>query len=172
MDDTKLNLELMKAMITRWDCHGTFFESGPDAVAFISGAAPADLPDITFMDIHMPLMDGCETTSALLELHPGLTVVGLTADVTPECQAQALGCGMKTLLPKPYREQQLIQACRQHAGPAADQTPSSGFRVQSCSAEIDLSRHLGTPNPIFGTRSRLQGSPGGASTPSWCLASL
>ena len=83
VDDTKVNLELMKIVITRWGCSGVYFESGPDAISFLDNAEESQVPDIVFMDFHMPDMDGCQTAAALLELQPHLAIIGLTADITP-----------------------------------------------------------------------------------------
>jgi CheY-like chemotaxis protein len=120
VDDTKMNLELMKILINRWNCFGMYFESGPDAVAFIQTAPEAQLPDLTFMDFHMPVMDGCQATAALLILKPDMPIIGLTADVTPECHSKAMQSGMQAVLPKPYKEKQLIRAIRQYMRPRTE----------------------------------------------------
>ena len=117
VDDTKMNLELMKILINRWGCSGIYFESGPEAVSFVQQAEASQLPHVTFMDFHMPGMDGCETTRALLELKPDMPIIGLTADVTPECLESALKSGMQEVLPKPYKEKRLIHACRKYMPP-------------------------------------------------------
>ena len=126
VDDTRLNLELMKTMIARWGCHGTYFASGPDALAFVRAAGPRDLPNLTFMDFHMPEMDGCETTARLLQLRPGLPVVGLTADITPQCRERALKSGMLEVLAKPYQEKRLIEACRTYATQPPEEPEAPG----------------------------------------------
>ena len=119
VDDTPMNLTLMKSIISRWGWKGLFFGGGKAALAFVQTAAPAELPNITFMDFHMPDMDGFETTEALLALCPDMPIVGLTADATPGCRERALQCGMRDVLAKPYQERQLLKACKQHASPAA-----------------------------------------------------
>lgn len=40
---------------------------------------PNAKPDIVFMDMEMPFMDGCETTKRALQIEPGLKIITLTS---------------------------------------------------------------------------------------------
>ena len=65
------------------------------------------------MDMHMPGMDGVQTTAAIVEATKGWTqlpiVIGLTADVLEEAEAGFLKAGATTVLTKPFNVEKLRQ---------------------------------------------------------------
>lgn len=69
-------------------------------------------PDIILMDQRMPVMNGIESTSALLKIDPDALIVFVSADesVTEETTA----AGASGFLVKPIREAQLRAAIRVH----------------------------------------------------------
>jgi CheY-like chemotaxis protein len=69
--------------------------------------------DIVFMDIHMPDMDGIETTQRWRKLetrHPPLPIIAITAKATIEDKAKCMRAGMNSFLTKPISAQQLSEA--------------------------------------------------------------
>lgn len=69
--------------------------NGRDAVVLASAARP----DVILMDIEMPIMDGIEATSRILERMAAVVFV-LTASATPNHQTRALAAGARAVLPK------------------------------------------------------------------------
>lgn len=57
-------------------------------------------PDVVFVDIDMPGMDGFETASALLELIPDLLILGVDIDVSSADQQRAREAGFRSIIPK------------------------------------------------------------------------
>lgn len=57
-------------------------------------------PDVVFVDIDMPGMDGFETASALLELIPDLLILGVDIDVSSADQRRAREAGFSSIIPK------------------------------------------------------------------------
>jgi signal transduction histidine kinase len=80
-------------------------ENGHAAVA----AATGDRFDLILMDVHMPVMDGCDATRALRRTGVATPIVAMTANVMPEDRATYLDAGMVDCLPKPMDRMRLRQ---------------------------------------------------------------
>ncbi|WP_372635087.1 ATP-binding protein [Cohnella sp.] len=65
--------------------------------------------DLLLIDIHMPVMDGCETVSRIRQnpQHRALPIVALTADAFKENHELYLRSGMTDILTKPFDPDQL-----------------------------------------------------------------
>lgn len=63
----------------------------------------SEQPDIVFMDIHMPIMDGMEAITQLREKFSldELPVIALTADAFKQQQEEMLNCGFNDYIIKP-----------------------------------------------------------------------
>lgn len=72
------------------------------------------VPDLVFLDLTMPEMDGFQTLAALKELDPNARVVVLTADIQPASQAKALALGALQVLAKPPNAAKVKLALEKH----------------------------------------------------------
>ncbi len=75
-------------------------------------------PDIIFMDLVMPVMDGFAATRALRAM-PEFTntvIIALSASVFDHSRQESLNVGCNEFLSKPIREPELLQALETHAG--------------------------------------------------------
>ena len=80
--------------------------SGVEAVSL----AEALRPDVVLMDLHMPSMDGIETTRRVRNVSPGSRVVMVTAARSPEVAYHALAAGAERCLTKDTPAVSLIDA--------------------------------------------------------------
>lgn len=80
VEDYQLNAFIIQKMLKNWGMHIEIAESGKEAIAFIQRKHF----DIVLMDIHMPEMDGIETTQQirLMEQFNNIPIYALTADIT------------------------------------------------------------------------------------------
>ena len=58
-------------------------------------------PDLVIMDVRMPHMDGLVAASIISMRYPGVSVVLMSGDDSPELRSQAIHCGAKTFIFKP-----------------------------------------------------------------------
>lgn len=74
--------------------------------------------DIVFMDIHMPEMDGYETTKMirkeLTEPIASIPIVALTASVLKDEVEECINAGMNDVLPKPFKRSELLSILVKH----------------------------------------------------------
>ncbi len=75
-------------------------------------------PDVIFIDLVMPVMDGFEATRQLRMLPElaGVVVIAISASVFDFDQLQSWEVGCDDFLPKPVRETELLEKLRVHLG--------------------------------------------------------
>ncbi|HBR52870.1 MAG TPA: hypothetical protein DEA82_01275 [Flavobacteriaceae bacterium] len=105
IDDNRINRMILFNFLQKTGVHIDNVGSGRQAIA---KATNVDY-DIVFMDVHMPDMDGFETTRKLLEINQESTVIGVSADVTLEAIEKAKASGMKDYLTKPIEKEVLFE---------------------------------------------------------------
>lgn len=66
-------------------------------------------PDIVFLDIVMPELDGLECLKLMKKIHPGAKVVMLSSMGTKENLRTALNLGAVDFIQKPWKKEQLTQ---------------------------------------------------------------
>ena len=100
-EDNKINMLLIKTIIKNIFTEATIFEvfNGKDAVEQFESINP----DIVFMDIQMPLMNGYEATKALRNLESGkkVPIIAVTAGVEKEEKIKCMEAGMNDHISKP-----------------------------------------------------------------------
>ncbi len=64
-------------------------------------------PDIVFLDLTMPVMDGYEALPKILELHPGAKVVVISADIQEKAKERVIGLGAQLHVQKPINVEKM-----------------------------------------------------------------
>lgn len=111
-EDNRTNRLVFSKMVEGFDIELLFAENGREAVeAFASFN-----PDIIFMDISMPEMDGREATRAIRQQPGGaqVAIVALTAHALADDRAALLSSGLDHYLTKPLRKPLLIDMINQY----------------------------------------------------------
>jgi CheY-like chemotaxis protein/nitrogen-specific signal transduction histidine kinase len=111
-EDVPLNMMLAKTYLKKFIPGATLLEAtnGSEAVAF----SQLHHPQLIFMDLHMPVMDGIAATCAIRALEQqnktkASTIVALTAGALQEEREKCLAVGMNHFLTKPIQPQLLKQ---------------------------------------------------------------
>lgn len=75
-------------------------------------------PDLTWMDIRMPILDGYEATRQIRAMEQGQSsiIIALTAQASRSDRTLALAAGCNDYMSKPFREQTLFQKMAQYLG--------------------------------------------------------
>ena len=108
-EDNKTNQLVLRKMLKTLDVELTFAANGEEAVTLFKQLEP----DIVFMDISMPKMDGKEATKAIraLEVETGrhVPIVAMTAHAMAGDNTSILAAGLDHYLTKPLRKSEIFQ---------------------------------------------------------------
>jgi DNA-binding NarL/FixJ family response regulator len=85
---------------------------GEEAIAIVSKTRP----DAILLDLHMPVLDGIETTRRLSDEHPDVAVVVLTTFADDSSILAALSAGARSYLTKDANRADIAQALRSAVG--------------------------------------------------------
>lgn len=81
-------------------------KNGAEALAVFAQSRP----NIVTMDLTMPVMDGVECTSKMIDMDPDVSILVISALSDKATAIAALKKGAKGFLYKPFTDQQLIDA--------------------------------------------------------------
>ncbi|MDR1777071.1 MAG: response regulator [Desulfovibrio sp.] len=113
-EDVEINREIVSALLEPTRIDIDFAENGAEALAKFS--CNSERYDIVFMDMQMPLMDGCEATRRIRALDvpraKTIPIIALTANVFREDVEKCLDAGMNAHLGKPLELGEVLTQLR------------------------------------------------------------
>ncbi|MEX1235806.1 MAG: response regulator [Roseovarius sp.] len=129
-EDNKTNRLVFSKMVAALDIDLTFAENGVEAVALYQSVQP----DIVFMDISMPLMDGKEATGHIRDIEKKtgvhVPIVAMTAHAMDGDDTCILAAGLDHYLTKPLRKaailERIVEACPMHVRPPVPPVADAG----------------------------------------------
>jgi signal transduction histidine kinase/ActR/RegA family two-component response regulator len=115
-EDNPVNCMVIEALLTQLGLEVTLVGDGRQAVNHLMAG---HTPDVVLMDLHMPVMDGCEATASIRQweaehAHPRIPIIALTADAFDEDRKRCMTVGMDDFLTKPVDLGALQQALCRH----------------------------------------------------------
>ena len=112
-EDNKTNRLVFRKMMKSLEIDLEFAENGVEAVEKFQSFKP----DLIFMDISMPKMDGKEATQKIrgLEGTSRIPIVALTAHAMSGDQQDILAAGLDRYMTKPLRKDAIIDVIREFA---------------------------------------------------------
>lgn len=106
-EDNQMNILLMRKLLSKWNITPDFAENGAKAIA----AFEIKDYDVILMDIHMPIMDGYETTK-IIRNYPddkkaNVPIIALTASVAMDLRGKITEAGINDFVYKPFNPNEL-----------------------------------------------------------------
>ena len=107
VDDSPVARRMLKTCIPKDKGYEIFeAENGQDGIKKFQELKP----DVTFMDLTMPVLDGYQATEQILKLDPNAVIIVTTADIQPKSIDAVMELGAFTLLKKPARAKSIQDA--------------------------------------------------------------
>lgn len=107
VEDNPVNSLLLKKIFQKWNNVPDFAKDGYEALDKVCN----NTYDLILMDIHMPLLDGYETTRKIREMvdveKSQIHIIALTASVSSNLTEKIQEAGMNDYLSKPYNPKEL-----------------------------------------------------------------
>ncbi|HWB58341.1 MAG TPA: CHASE domain-containing protein [Chthoniobacteraceae bacterium] len=123
VDDIRENREVLASILRAIGCEVATAENGAQAVEL----ARESRPDIVFMDIWMPGMNGIETTQRILSGHGDrIKMVAHSASAFDHEQRRYLDAGFDDFFAKPFRCERLCECLKNLLGVEFEPLPSPG----------------------------------------------
>lgn len=109
VEDSKFQSKMIKKALEN-DHDVTLADNGMEALKSIE----RDKPDLILSDLVMPEMDGFEFLGKSKELNYQIPIVMLTSDTQDITKEKCLALGAKTVLKKPFKSDNLLEAIQNH----------------------------------------------------------
>ena len=99
VDDVEINRKLLKGQLEQQSWRTFLAGNGQEALDILY----SEKIDLVLMDIHMPVMDGIETTRRIREMpeYDDMKIIGSCAILSTEMREKCLAAGMNTVVEKP-----------------------------------------------------------------------
>jgi len=116
VDDEPFNVLALKSLLSQFNLSVYSACNGQEALEKVNNLGVYDL---IFMDCQMPIMDGYETTLALMKKMsigdiPEIPIIGCTAFSAKEKLEKCLQCGMKEVVTKPLMKEKIKQLIKKY----------------------------------------------------------
>ncbi|MEO1295906.1 MAG: hybrid sensor histidine kinase/response regulator [Cyanobacteria bacterium J06636_16] len=112
VDDTVINLQLMSETLTQAGYEVATAISGEEALDLVE----YDLPEIIFLDVQMPGIDGFETCKRLKQNHKtqDIPIIFMTALADSQSKVRGFNLGAVDYITKPFQEVEVIARLKTH----------------------------------------------------------
>jgi len=105
VDDSKLaRLSLIKSLKANIsDAQILQATNGSEAVELVK----SEQPDVAFLDLTMPIMDGYEALPLMLQANPKLKIIVVSADVQEQAKTKVIQLGAQLHVQKPINAEKM-----------------------------------------------------------------
>ncbi len=111
VEDNPTSILYFKAALYPTSAKMLFFENGKDVIDYLEINPQVD---VILMDIHLPIMNGYETTSIIKEKWPHIKVIMQSAYVLNGEEVLSYEAGCNDFLVKPIRYEKLISTLKRN----------------------------------------------------------
>jgi PAS domain S-box-containing protein len=112
VEDNPMNQIIARKFIEKWHAKISIANHGKQALEMMENQTF----DLILMDLHMPIMDGFETSKLIRQnnkFDKNLPIIALTADAEDETKDKITDAGMNGILTKPFRPNELLSIINQ-----------------------------------------------------------
>lgn len=102
-EDHEVNIKLIDRVLSNLNLKVEFAKNGEEGIEMAKKISP----DVIFMDLQMPIIDGFEATTAIKKFSD-IPIFALSAHVLEEEQEKCYKVGMAGFIPKPFKERDII----------------------------------------------------------------
>ena len=133
VDDIETNRDILRQLLERIGVEVQTAEGGEQALRMVR----EQIPDIVFMDIRMPDMDGSETRRRLVEEHgdDAMRIVTVTASAFEHQRRAFLDEGFNAYIDKPLRMGQLYACLADQLGVEFERGPAEERQTRPSAAD-------------------------------------
>jgi signal transduction histidine kinase/DNA-binding response OmpR family regulator len=115
VDDIELNRNLLLDMLVEIKAEVNSAVNGLEALEVIKSLTLKDKPDIVFMDIHMPIMNGFDAVRKIKdEYGDAIVCVAVTASAMEQADEKYARAGFDDYIAKPYRFEAVFECMKKH----------------------------------------------------------
>jgi len=142
-DDSRMaRKQLARCLPEGWDVEVLFAEDGRHAIEVIV----EESPQLLFLDLNMPVLDGYETLEEINAQQLDITVIVVSGDIQPTAQERVLRLGALDFVKKPISKELLVETL-QFAGfydntSAKSETQTSGAEILESSVSTLTSESI------------------------------
>lgn len=112
VDDAEINRKILCRKLSKMGCTVLTAANGKEAIELIQqGGREIHL---ILMDLQMPVMDGAEAAGTLKALGCTIPIVAVTGSVTAEEKARMMQSGMREVVAKPLKDEELLAVIRRY----------------------------------------------------------
>lgn len=148
VDDQRENRLLMVRLLSQLGLEVREATNGQEAIAFWQQWKP----DLTWMDIRMPVLDGYEATKQIraMEQDQASIIIALTAQASQSDRTLALAAGCNDYISKPFREETLFLKLKEYLGLEYLYTEALDRSGSPSAATLDTNAdHLSSFDPLL-----------------------
>ena len=123
-EDNIMNQQVICEHLARVGLKTFVAENGKIGVEMVQRRGEKDEKqfDLVFMDMHMPVMDGLEASAKILELHTGIPIVAMTANIMSNDREIYRMSGLSDCVGKPFTSQELWRCLMKYFKPISGGT--------------------------------------------------
>lgn len=111
VDDSRMaRNQLARCLPAHWDTEIHFAEDGHHCLEVLQTLTP----DIIFLDLNMPNMDGYETLEEFNARDLEYDVIVVSGDIQPDAQARVIGLGAINFIKKPISPEKMLETLTSH----------------------------------------------------------
>jgi len=134
-DDSRMaRKQLARCLPKDWDVEVLFAEDGRHALEVIVQNAP----ELLFLDLNMPVMDGYETLEEINTQELNITVIVVSGDIQVTAQERVLDLGAFDFIKKPISQDLLLETLQETGLYQANETPVLEIETNDKSNSDDI----------------------------------